>query len=315
MSDPVSGIISGILSGGGSIAEGLINQQTQRETNAMQIDLANTAVQRRAKDLAAAGINPLMAGRIGGAETPTLQAPQMHGLAQGINEMTPAAIQFKNLALNKQAMDIEGVKQEIELSKARAQEASANAILQTTENEWYAPKAKASMALQGAQGQQAVAQTEKAKAETATIEALREPLVQKAVQDVATSLVDQNLKTQQTKSEEQRTKELTQAANYAADLYKGRASEALTIAQTAAYKYIHELPASVQQNIDIRDLQIQLLKNDNFAKVIRNTLDNEYGRAIEWSKIMSGPTQAAMYGLGAIASEKSKPAGSPVIRK
>lgn len=263
------------LGAAGSIGEGLINQQTQRETNAMQINLANTAIQRRQQDLAAAGINPLMAGKIGGAETPTLQAPQMRGLAQAGQQL--GEIPQKANMLQQQAMTIENTKAETERIKAEKEKAIADALLTNKRSSWYDDETKANMKLQGHQGDEAVARTELAKAQKQTEDAVREPRIKQILQDVG-------LKAQQEKTEAQKTKEYTEIANNAKALYGARAKEAMEIARQLLTAGKYQL-TELQQKQDIRDQEIEGWKNENFRRVIENILKNDYGRAIEWSKI------------------------------
>lgn len=181
--------LSGGLSAVGNIAEGVINQATQRETNAMQINLANTAIQRRQKDLAAAGINPLMAGKIGGAETPTLQAPRMTGLPEAgaaIGSIPKKAMELKaqELQNNKTAMDIELTKQDIESKKASASEALANALLAkanenkaNVEAEWLPKSAQQHIKLEEQQSAESKAREAESQATTLTINMSRDPRI------------------------------------------------------------------------------------------------------------------------------------------
>lgn len=304
------------------------NVSMQRETNAMQIDLANNAVQRRQEDLAKAGINPLLAGSQGGAQTPTLQAPQLSGLGEAAKASSPGQGELarvngldQGITMATKAMDLAtNVATAIPMAFAQinkttneATKASADATYTNTQNDWYAPQAKSSMALQGEQGQETASRAEMQKAQTATINAIRQPEVNKVLQDTATSLAEAikdgtetDLIKQQTNTEQAKTKTENAIADNAAKLYGAKASEAVTVAKTLGYKLVNELPTEIQQNIDIRDATLKIMQNEQTKGILDNILKNDYGRLIEWGKIPLAQQ------LGAAASGANKKIPNPV---
>lgn len=181
MSDPflIPSIISGGINALGSVGQGVINWFSQNENRKMQIDLANNSIQRRMEDLKKANINPLMAGKLGGAETPTLQAPQMTGIENAVQHITPNAIQKRSFEMQQQQMNLNQTEAETARIHAEKEKAITEAALNKTTNEWYGPRIRQEINLSRAHEEQSKTERIYIDAKTATENILREPRYEK----------------------------------------------------------------------------------------------------------------------------------------
>lgn len=117
----------------------LRQNQLNREARDFEERMSNSAYQRRMKDLRAAGLNPMLAIKGGGADTPSVSAgtaPQASGVSGGtvaksnVAEYMAKGISgaFDAVRLSK---ELEGIDANVDLSKAAATEKYTAALVNT----------------------------------------------------------------------------------------------------------------------------------------------------------------------------------------
>lgn len=122
---PLAGAVGGALVGG---AINLFGARAQNRENARQAEISrqwsaymsNTAVQRRMRDMQAAGINPILAGRYDASTPPSAMSHGMQNVGAAAVQGATSALQMRIQKKNMDLIDAQTEKTRAEAGKVRA---------------------------------------------------------------------------------------------------------------------------------------------------------------------------------------------------
>jgi len=124
-------VFKGAISLGGSLISAGSSKSSAKAQMAFQERMSNTAHQREVADLRAAGINPILSAKLGGASTPGGAGYQVPDFGQAVNN----AIKYTKVEPEKEVLanSAKKIEADVDVSKTQAQINTAQAV--KTQNE------------------------------------------------------------------------------------------------------------------------------------------------------------------------------------
>jgi hypothetical protein len=99
-----------IAAGAGAVAQGLASYKSAQKQMKFQSQMSNTAHQRQMADLKAAGINPMLAAKLGGASTPAGASYSIPNIGMAAVEGYKSGVSAKQMqvatAIEKRTLDM-----------------------------------------------------------------------------------------------------------------------------------------------------------------------------------------------------------------